>query len=134
MSEKYKDQIEEILKRSDEVLGQEGSQAARSKPRTSGKITIPLGRLMGGRGLKLSAGKLMLTSFALLLLALVLGATKVGGVVYLVAAGLILFVIAYGLFFIRPGPSSSYEKRWRGRVIVDDRPSIWDRVRRWLKS
>ena len=134
MSNKYEQEIEEILKRSDAVLKKDGPRPARSEQRTSGKFTIPLGRLMGGRSLKLSAGKLMLTSFAVLLLAMVLGATKVGGVVYLVVAGLILFVIAYGLFFIRPGQSSSYEKRWRGRLIIDDRPSIWDRVRRWLKS
>ena len=49
---------------------------------------------------------------------------------------LVLFVIAYALFFVRPGASltsSSYEKRWRGRPM-EERQTMLDRLRRWLKS
>ena len=84
------------------------------------------------RGLRISAGKLMLASFALLLLALILGAAGIGSVVHFVIAGLVLFVIAYALFFIRPG-SASYEKRWRGRII-EERAPLLDRMKRWFKS
>jgi hypothetical protein len=84
--------------------------------------------------MRISPSKLMLGSFGLLLLALILGFAGVGSVVYLVVAGLVLFVIAYALFFVRPGGSlASYEKRWRGRPI-EDRQTMIDRLKRWLKS
>lgn len=126
MSNKYMKEIEEILKRADAVMPK-GSSRATNKG-TAGS-TPPLGRLAFG-GYKLSAGKIMLTSFALLLLAMIVGAIGVVSVVPIVAAGLILFVIGYVLFFVRP-VTSSYEKRWRGRVI-EGQPTIWERVKRWL--
>lgn len=126
MSNKYMKEIEEILKRADAVMPKDSSRA--TKKGTAGS-TPPLERLAIG-GFKISAGKIMLTSFALLLLAMILGAIGVVSVVPIVAAGLILFVIGYALFFVRPG-TSSYEKRWRGRVI-EDQPTMWERVKRWL--
>ena len=133
MSNKYEKEIEEILKQAEDVLPKDRSEPSTKEPSNPG--SNPLRRLTGGRGLKISAGKLMLVSFALLLLAMILGASGVGKVVYLVIAGLILFVIAYALFFVRPGGGSpsGYEKRWRGRVI-EDSPSLWDRLKRWLRS
>lgn len=133
MSNKYEKEIEEILKRAEDVLPKERSEPTTTETTNPG--SSPLRRFTGGRGLKISAGKLMLASFALLLVAMILGASGVGQVVYLVIAGLILFVIAYALFFVRPGGSSSggYEKRWRGRVI-EDSPPLWDRLKRWLRS
>ena len=134
MSDKYQKEIEEILKRAEEVM-------PKDKPRTQGKREAPpggqlhpLSRLSGGRRLKISAGKLMLGSIVLLLLALILGSIGIGSPVYFVAAGLVLFVLAYALFFVRPGGGSSgYEKRWRGRLI-EDTPSVWGRVKRWLRG
>ena len=133
MSNKYEKEIEEILKRAEDVLPKDRAEPSTTETKDPG--SRPLRRFTGGRGLKISAGKLMLASFALLLVAMILGASGVGQVVYLVIAGLILFVIAYALFFVRPGGSSSggYEKRWRGRVI-EDRPPLWDRLKRWLRS
>jgi uncharacterized membrane protein len=83
--------------------------------------------------LKISAGKLMLASLVLLLLALILGAAGLASPVILVVAGLVLFVIAYALFFVRPTSTAGYKKRWRGRLIEDDLP-LWDRFKRWLKG
>ena len=132
MSDKYRKEIEEILRHAEEVLPKDRPKPPRGQSRASGGLSNPLSRLTGGRGLRISAGKLMLASFALLLLALILGAAGFG-VIPLIVAGLVVFVIAYALFFVRPGVSSSYEKRWRGRLI-EDSPSLWDRVKRWLKS
>lgn len=131
MSDKYMKEIEEILKQAEDVMPADRAGARSSGRSNPGGQPSLLSRISGGRGLKISAGKLMLASFALLLLALVLGAAGIGSVVFLVAAGLILFVIAYALFFIRSG--ASYEKRWRGRLI-EDRPSMLDRMRRWLRN
>ena len=129
MSDKYMKEIEEILKQADDVLPKDRPRSSQGKPKAAGG---PLGRVSGG--VRISATKLMLGSFALLLLALILGAAGVGNVVLIVVAGLVLFVIAYALFFVRPGGSlSSYEKRWRGRPI-EDRQTMVDRFKRWLKS
>ena len=133
MSDKYMKEIEDILKRAEEVMPKGEAQPPRGQSGGFGRFFGLVSRPSGGRGLKISATKLMLISFALLLLALILGAFKVISVVPLVVAGLLLFVIAYGLFFIRPGTDTSYEKRWRGRLI-EERTPFWDRVRRWLRS
>ena len=130
MSNKYEKEIEEILKRADEVMPRDRPRPTK-REQGSGFFS-PLDRLSGGRRLRISAGKLMLVSVALLLLALILGATKSGLVVPLVVAGLVLFVVAYALFFVRPS-TSSYEKRWRGRPI-EDTPSALERLKRWLKG
>ncbi len=132
MSDKYQQEIEEILKRADEVLPKDRTRTRASQSKSPGGRFNLLGRLSGGRGMKISAGKLMLGSFALLLLALILGAAGVGSVVILVAAGLILFVVAYALFFVRPG-GATIEKRWRGRII-EDKPTVWGQLKRWLKG
>ena len=128
MSDKYMNEIEEILRQAEDVMPPRKGGSGKTE---QGGSSSTLGHISGGRGLKISAGKLMLTSFVLLLVALVLGAAGIGSVVFLVAAGLILFVISYALFFVRP--STSYEKRWRGRVI-EERPTILNKVRRWLKG
>lgn len=132
MSDKLQKEIEEILRCAEEVMPEGKSRPRHKETGPPGAISSRLSRLAGGRSLKISAGKMMIGSISLLLLALILGAATNISVVFLVAAGLVLFVISYALFFVRPG-GSSYEKRWRGRVI-EDGPSPWDRLKRWLKS
>ena len=134
MSDKYMKEIEEILEQADGVLPRDRARSAPEKPKATGGPFGRLGRVSGG--MRISATKLMLASFGLLLLALILGAAGVGNVVHFVVAGLVLFVIAYALFFVRPGgslSSSSYEKRWRGRPIEESQTML-DRFKRWLKS
>lgn len=134
MSDKYMKEIEEILKQADEVMPKDRASPSRPESKRVGGLVGKVGRISGGRGVRISATKLMLASFALLFLAFILGAAGVGNVFYFVVAGLVLFVIAYALFFVRPGASlSSYEKRWRGRPI-EDRQTILDRFKRWLRS
>lgn len=130
MSDKMKKEIEEILRKAEDVMPESRSRPPRGQTQQSTKSS-PLGRFTAGRGFKISAGKLMLGSFGLLLLALILGAATSISVVPLVVAGLVLFVVAYALFFVRPG--ATYEKRWRGRLI-EDTPTPWERVKRWLKG
>ena len=131
MSSKFEREIEEILKEAEEVLPKDRSQ--RQEPKAAESVHPgPIHKLTGGRGLKISAGKLMLVSFALLVVAMILGATGIGYVLQLVIAGLVLFVIAYALFFVRPG-TPRYQKKWRGRT-VDEQDSLLERLRRWLRS
>ena len=132
MSDKYKKEIEEILKQAEEVMPKDRASPSVEQAGTSGGFFNQLGRRSRGRGLTFSPSRLMLTSFGLLLLALILGVIGGGSVViFVVVAGLVLFVIAYALFFVSPG--SPYEKRWRGRII-EDSPNLWDRFKRWLRG
>ncbi|MCE2463660.1 MAG: hypothetical protein J4F46_07110 [Dehalococcoidia bacterium] len=134
MPEKYREEIEEILKHAEEAMPKERATSAGKRPNTSsGRSSNLLSRFSSGGGLKISAGKLMLASFALLLLALILGASGLASPVILVVAGLVLFVIAYALLFVRPTSTAGYEKRWRGRLI-EDNLSLWERFKRWLRG
>jgi hypothetical protein len=74
----------------------------------------------------------MLVAVTLLLAALVLRSALPGiGVVGPLAwAGLLLFIVGYGLFFIKP---PKIEKRWRGEPLEDDSESLWSRLRRRIK-
>ena len=132
MSDKYKQEIEEILKQVEEVLTKD---SRRSNSSSSGSGGGPLGSMgRSVRGFKLNLGKLMLASFALLLIALTVGTLGVGNLTIFLIAGLVLFVIAYFLLFVgSSGISSGYEKRWRGRLI-EEKPSPWDRFKRWLRG
>ena len=132
MSDKYEKEIEEILERAENVLPKDRSRPQTQRADPVEESSGPLSRLAGGRRLKISAGKLMIISFGLLLLALILGATSLGFVLPLVVAGLVLFVVAYALFFVRPSSGSS-EKRWRGRVI-EENASPFERLKHWLKG
>ena len=123
MSNKYQKEIEEILK-------QAGGLAPVGRPPTPrdgfwGLIRGYIGRFLGGKGWAITAGRVMLAAVVLLLGALIL---RVG---FLAWAGLLLFIVGYGMFFIKPRSSS--EKRWRGQPLEGVGESWWDRLRRKFK-
>ena len=73
----------------------------------------------------------MVVGVVLLLLALGLSWGGVGGIGYLAWAGLILFIVGYAMFFVKPPSMRPPEKRWRGRPVNDDAgASWWNRLRR----
>ena len=78
----------------------------------------------------------MFIGLALLLSAILVSVIFPGFLGPIVWLSLIFFILGYVLFFARP--SAGPEKRWRGRVIEQDRPSpvaggLWRRVQRWFK-
>ena len=133
MPEKFKEEIEEILRQAEEV--------ARKKPQHHKlkRLSIRLKNPFSQQPLRIrlpsiSPGKLMLGGVALFLIALILNATIPGGVGPFIWAGVALFVFAYALFFIRPG-GVKYEKRWRGRPIEDDgSASLVEKLRQWWRK
>ena len=131
MSDKYKQEIEEILKQAEVIMPKDKASPSAQPAGTSEGFFKQLSYFPRSKQLTISPSKLMLASLGLLLLSLVLGAIGIGSMVIVVVAGLVLFVIAYALFFVRP--RASYEKRWRGRVI-EASPNLWDQFRRWLKG
>ena len=133
MPEKYKEEIEEILKQTEELQSQEGPTPT-PPPIDSRRHVIRLPRIGLLTGLpRFSAGNLMLAAFSLFLAAIVLMATG-GPVMLFVLIGLGLFVAAYIMFFARPGSGSSVEKRWRGRLVEDKPSDLLGRFRRWLRG
>ena len=72
----------------------------------------------------------MLAAVRLLLAALLIGSAVPGFGAPLAWAGLILFVVGYAMFFIKP---KKIEKRWRGQTIELEEDSWWDRLRRKIR-
>jgi len=131
MSDKYMREIEEILEQAERSGIPDGAKTPKGKQSHRPRGFNPFNRLFHLTGLiRLSSGKIMLAGISLLLVAVLLNTVMPGRVHLLVWVGLVLFVIAYGLFFAKP---VQYEKRWRGRLIENQTP-LWDRIKRWLKK
>lgn len=134
MSEQYQKEIEEILEKAGETPVTPVERLPR--PGLWRLLRQYFRQSMGGRGWSISPGRLMLTAISLLMAALVLRLFMPAVVVPLALAGLILFLVAYGMFFVNPRKGS--EKKWRGQLI--DEPSqnalttLWERFRRRLKK
>ncbi len=132
MSERYQREIEEILSQAGESAPVERSGKGRGVPLMPSFLRA--GKGPGNRTF-LSSGRLMFIGLALLLSAILISAIFPGFLGPIVWLSLIFFILGYVLFFARP--SAGPEKRWRGRVIEQDRPSgsggLWRRVRRWFK-
>ena len=122
MPEKYKEEIEEILRRTGEVAPPPTAREADRRTAEFAPPTTPARRSVLSWP-ALSPGKLLLAGLILLL---------VGAFwqVWLLWTGLGLLVAAYLLFFVKPR-SVSYEKRWRGRA-VEERGSVWQKLKGWL--
>ena len=133
MSDRYQREIEEILRQAGEAEPPAKAKPAfRRPPRPSLRRLAwsHLKQSLGGKAWSISPGRAMLAAVLLLLAALVLNATMPGFTGPVALAGLILFIVAYGMFFIRPRKPP--EKRWRGQVIDIDEESDssrWDRLR-----
>lgn len=124
MSERYKKEIEEIL---EQAGGLSTSRDDRRSRQSLWKlIRVQISQSLGGGIWSISPGRLMLTAMSLLFGALIVQSFAPGIVGLFFWTGLVLFLVAYGMFFIRP---SKVEKRWRGQRIEYDRKSWWKRFR-----
>ena len=124
MSERYQREIEEIL--------EEAGDLVPARPRFGfwRLIRAYIGQSLRGRRWPLSPGRVMLIAVSLLLAALVLRGALPGLVGPLAWAGLLLFIVGYGLFFVKRPKD---EKRWRGQVLESGGESLWTRLRRRMK-
>ncbi|MBM3943187.1 MAG: hypothetical protein FJ316_09750 [SAR202 cluster bacterium] len=135
MPEKYQDEIEEILRRSEEETPKEPvklpAKTAREFPKlhrpSRGNPEVGYNPRPSRRWPRISAGKLMLAGLIIFLIAALLRWFVV------VWIGLGVLVAAYLMFFIKPVSTGGYEKRWRGKP-VDERLTAWQRFTRWLRS
>ncbi len=129
MSSKYQREIEEIL----EQAGELKSPGLPKRPRRSlGRLMLlQIGQSIGGKDWSIKPGRLMLVAIGLLVAALVVRATAPGLTGPLAWSGLLLFIVAYGMFFIRP--RNRVERRWRGQPLDRDEESWWDRFKGRLR-
>jgi hypothetical protein len=130
MSDKnYLDEIDEFLKK---------TKKDKLRPRRKGlpRFSLNLPHLYLVSFFKTAMptpGRLMAGGVLLLVLAMILRPFARSAMVPLIWAGLGLFVVAYFLYLLSDKKEPRYEKRWRGELIEDKRPSIWERVGRWFR-
>ena len=131
MPEKYKDEIEEILKRAGEADPSKTSRESEPHPedRPQGRSSL-VSRQAPAPGSKpsqrrpsITPGKLMLVGVILLLVGFKFWP--------LIWVGLAILAGGYMMYFVAPR-TINYEKRWRGRSVEDDPTSQWDRFKRWI--
>ena len=130
MSSKYQREIEDILEQAGEV----GARPPSHPPRGYSfrrLVWLYVKQLLGGKALSISPGRVMLVGFVLLLATLLVRPFVAGITGYLAWAGLLLFIIGYGMVLARP---PRVDKRWRGKSIEDARGSWLERVRRMVRG
>jgi hypothetical protein len=131
MPEKYKDEIEEILRKAGEVAPGKPSKESEQHPEDRSREPIVTQQppapdhRTGPRGPTITPGKLMLAGVIIFLIGI-----KFTPFLWI---GLALLAGGYLLHFVKPR-SISYEKRWRGRSVDDTSTNSWERLKRWLKS
>jgi hypothetical protein len=125
MSNRYQREIEEILQQAGELGDGKGQRGGRRG--LFGLLRGYVAQSIGGKTWSITPGRVMLVAVALLLSALIMTAAVPGMVGPLAWAGLLLFIVGYAMFFIKP---SKVEKRWRGQPIDDHGERWWERFRR----
>ena len=131
MPEKYREEIEEILRKAGEAAPGDSSKVTERHPED-----LPKERLVrqkapapdhrsAPRRPTITPGKMMLAGVVVFLIGI-----KFSPLIWI---GLAMLVGAYIYYFVTPR-SISYEKRWRGRAVEEASSSPWDRVKRWLKG
>ncbi|MDP6064192.1 MAG: hypothetical protein QGI49_05310 [SAR202 cluster bacterium] len=125
MSNRYQREIEEILQQAGELGNGQGNRGGREG--LFGLLRRYIAQSIGGKTWSITPGRVMLVAMVLLLSALIMTSSVPGMVGPLAWAGLLLFIVGYAMFFIKP---SKIEKRWRGQPIDDRGERWWERFRR----
>ena len=132
MQDKYKEEIEEILRKAGEAAPDKSARKSERPPEDRPRDTLASQRTPAQRPQRsprrwtISSGKLMLAGLVLLLL----GWLVVRPLIWI---GLIVLVAGYVLYFLKPR-SMQQEKRWRGRSVEAAAASPWDWLKRRFKG
>ena len=137
MRDKYKDEIEEILKGLEE---EPPSSTRRSQPALDDLPAPTEDTSRGSSGQSglssrwqaVTPGRLALAGLVMLALGLLL---PIFGLPmrWLIWLGLLTLAGAYLLFFVRPRPRNR-DKVWRGRSLEAPGPSPWQRFKAWFRE
>lgn len=128
--DKIQREIEEILNRLDEFVPEE--KATERARRRSSKAAAGFGHAFLAPLSRISIRHVMLTAFALIVVGFFARVHPLG--LWMLVAGLILFLTAFALSFVSRGSPPKVEKRWRGQTIELGEPSLSDRLRTWLQA
>lgn len=129
MPDQYQREIEDILKKAEAEAPLPSDSSRRS---LRGMVWQYTRQSLNGKAWGVSPGKIMLAALGIILAALLLRPFIPGMVGVLAWGGLIIFIVAYGMIFLRPSKSRGERKMWRGRYIDDENEggSWWSRFRR----
>ncbi len=129
MPSRYQREIEDILEKAGEEGPRRRPQRARERRSLRQLVWLYVRQSLSGNLFSISPGRIMLLGFVLLLSFLLVRPFN-GGVAGMLAwAGLIVFIIGYGMVLVRP---PKIEKRWRGQSVeLGSSGDSWlDRIRR----
>ena len=125
MPDQYEKEIEDILRQAE---AEAPLPKPRSRKRLRNLISQYVRQSLNNNAWGISPGRIMLTALALILAAILLRPILPSLFGLLAWAGLIIFIIAYGLFFIKP--SRPYpSKKWRGRYIDDEPTNLFTHLK-----
>ena len=135
MPDQYQKEIEDILKKAE---AEAPLPSAKSRDSLRGMVWQYARQSLNTKAWGVSPGRIMLAALAILLAAFLLRPFVPGMFGLLAWAGLIIFIVAYGMVFLRPSKSPGDRKMWRGRYI-DDEPgeggsSWWNGLKRRFKK
>jgi len=125
MPDQYQKEIEDILKKAEAEAPLPSGDVRRS---LRGMVWQYVRQSLNTKAWGVSPGKIMLAALAILLAGLVLR-YMIPALGYLMWVSLVVFIIGYGMVFLRPSKSKVDRKMWRGRYIddePDDDSSWWD--------
>ncbi len=133
MKDKYKEEIEEILRKAGEEAPNNAARRPERHPEDRPRDGRAIQRSPAQRPQRsprrwtISSGKLLVAGLALLVIG---WASKVLPLMWI---GLIALAAAYLMYFLKPR-SMQQEKRWRGRSVEDAGASPWDWLKRRFKG
>ena len=134
MSDQYQKEIEDILRKAEAEAPLPSANPRRS---LRGMVWQYVRQSLNSKVWGVSPGKIMLAALAIVLAAFLLRPIVPGLFGLLAWAGLIIFIVAYGMVFLRPSKSPVDRKMWRGRYIDDDESdgtgSWWQGLKRRFK-
>ena len=125
-------EIEDILNRLEEFVPEE-SATTRMRRRSSG-AAASFARAVLGPLARISLRQVMLTALVLIVLALLAMRIHPLFARWAIIAGVILFLTSFALSFFNRGSPPKVEKRWRGRPLELDEPTLGERLRAWLQA
>jgi VIT1/CCC1 family predicted Fe2+/Mn2+ transporter len=129
MPDNLEREVEEILRKLDEFVPEEG-RLTRARRRVTTAFSDTLRGLLRSLS-RISSGQVMLGSLILVVVSFFFRSASPGLARWLIIAGLILFCTAFVLSLLSRRPR--YEKRWRGEVIDLSEPGLGSRLRNWLQ-
>ncbi len=134
--DKIQREIEEILNRLDEFVPEEGlaSRMRRRSGEGASGLVNGLARALLAPLVGISLRQVLLTSLMLVVVGFL--AMRVHPIFgrWILVGGLILFFTSFALSFFSRGPAKTEPRRWRGRSIELNKPSLGDRLRAWLQA